>query len=81
MKNEINQKKGARIYCIYFENEEYRSNSTEEPITILKKISELGGTQAKIYSANSVTTLVEAFTNVSNAIEINFKLEYLKKNK
>lgn len=34
MKNEINQKKGRRIYCIYFENKEYRSNSTEDPITI-----------------------------------------------
>ena len=28
------KKKGARIYCIYFENKEYRSNSTEDPITI-----------------------------------------------
>lgn len=79
MKNEINDKKGLRIFCIYFENPEYRFNSTDDPISILKKISELGGTNGNYYSANSLPTLVKAFSDVSKAIEINFKLAFSKK--
>ena len=79
MKDEINQVKGARIYCIYFQNIEYSSNSSEDPLITLKKISDLGGTG--IYkTSNSLTSLVKAFYDISKAIEINFKLSFSKKN-
>lgn len=56
MKGEIDQAKGARIYCIYFENKEYNCFS-EDPRDTLQKISELGGTGIyKIY--DSLNTLV-----------------------
>lgn len=80
MKDEINQTKGVRIYCIYFENKEYSFNSTDDPTNILKRISELGGTNGNFYSASSLSSLFQAFTDVSNAIEINFKLAFSKKN-
>jgi len=58
MKGEIDQAKGARIYCIYFENKEY--NCDEDPRDTLQKISELGGTG--IYkTSDSLPTLVSAF--------------------
>lgn len=78
MKNEKNDKKGLKIYCIYFENPEYRSNSSDDPKEILKEISNLGGTGGKYYSANSLPTLIEAFIDVSKAIELNFKLAFSK---
>jgi len=77
MKGEIDQAKGARIYCIYFENKEY--NCDEDPRDTLQKISELGGTG--IYkTSDSLPTLVSAFKDISKAIEINFKLAFSKKN-
>ncbi len=78
MKNEIEQVKGTRIYCIYFENERYNF-SEESPTTTLQKISELGGTG--IYkTSKDLSTLITAFTEISNSIEINFKLAFSKKN-
>lgn len=79
MKDEINNKKGAKIYCIYFDNPDFRNDSTDDPKNIVKKISELGGTGGTYKFANSLPTLVTAFSDISKAIETNFKLEYLKK--
>ena len=78
MKNETDPKKKLRIYSIYFENPEYRSNSTQDPKITLNKIIELGGTD-KIYESNSLPTLIKAFTDVSKAIQTNFKLYHSKK--
>ena len=74
---EKNKRKGTKIYCIYFENEEYRCNSDEDPKIILQQICELGGTETYKY-AKDLPTLLGAFTEISNAIETNFKLEYYK---
>ena len=78
MKNETDPKKKLRIYSIYFENPEYRFNSTQDPKITLNKIIELGGTD-KIYESNSLPTLIKAFTDVSKAIQTNFKLYHSKK--
>lgn len=76
--DEKSKNKGTKIYCIYFENAEYRSNSTEDPKIILQSICDLGGTETYKY-AKDLPTLFKAFSDISKAIEINFKLEYYKK--
>lgn len=80
MKDEKNKKNGVKIYCIYFENgdPDYKRVSTDDPKNILYTICKLGGTETYRY-ADSLRSLISAFSDISKAIEINFKLEHYKK--
>ncbi len=80
MRYEKNKDNGCRIYCIYFENQGtgYRNEIKGDPYSILEKISNLGGNNGIIYKSNNLKRLIDAFTDISDAIETNFKLKLKK---
>ena len=73
MKNEKIRENGCKIFCIYFQRENSKSGAI-----ILKEIAKLGETE-DIYNSNSLMSLCEAFNQIADIIQTNYKLKLNKK--
>ena len=83
MISEEKYKNKVKIFCIYFKNLDKQYEFGEfagKAEIILEEISEIGGTEKKIYTASTLEGLYDSFTSISDAIKNNYSLEYTSVN-
>ena len=80
MKKENAKENGAKIFCIYFQNKENTYDFGEikgKSLEMLNEIAEFGGTK-QVYNSDSLISLCDAFRNINEAIETNYRLKLNK---
>ena len=71
----------CKIFSIFFENKDPNYDihmRTGDPKYIVHQIAKLGGTE-DYYSTDSLPTLLEAFSKISDVIQTNYASKYISK--